>query len=418
MTGNKFFTARTLCSALCVMLALVFAATQSWPRKKLYSTPPRSSIRQIRFCLLTIGKAEIVTVPGEISDILVANPKIADVVALQSNKLYVVGANLGDTNIIATDKEGNILKRLNVSVNVDTVAIEEMVHTLFPNEDNVKVHMIGDQVALTGLVSNPAAAQKISRMVAAHMGEIQNKDAKDVDEIIENLLEVRGEQQVMLRVRMLEMSRSVLKELGLEPSSNRYVPGAVTNATNSNGLSAFLGATTRTGLTKDPFGVGSILLDTGLSGIGELELLINALQSDNLANVLAEPNLTSVSGEQAGFLAGGEFPVPVGRDRDGNIIVEYKEFGVSLNFKPTVLSEDRISLQMNTEVSSLNQSQGITLAEIQIPGLDVRRASTTVEINSGGTLMMAGLLKSETIKGSVRHSRHPRNTRDRRSALL
>jgi pilus assembly protein CpaC len=354
--------------------------------------------------MLTLGKAEIVTVPGSISDILVADPKIADVVALQSDKLYIVGASLGDTNIIATDREGNVLKRLNVSVSVDTVAIENMVHSLFPNEENVKVHMIGDQLALTGVVSTPSAAQKIARLVAAHMGEIQDKGAKNASEVIENLLEVRGEQQVMLRVRMLEMSRSVLKELGLETSANDLNEGTRSlfkhdAPSNANGLQGFLDVTRGTALTQDPFGIGALILDTGINGLGQLEFLLNALENDNLANILAEPNLTSVSGEQAGFLAGGEFPVPVGRDREGNIIVEYKEFGVSLNFKPIVLSEDRISLQLNTEVSSLNQSRGITLAEIQIPGLDVRRASTTVEINSGGTLMMAGLLKSESVKG-------------------
>lgn len=389
---------RTL-RAACAILAITLGATPVLAAKENLLEDGSYMHRADPVLMLTIGKAEIITVPGEISDILVADPEIADVVALKSDKLYIVGSNLGDTNIIATDREGNVLKRLNVNVNVDTVAIEELVHRIFPKEENVQVHMIGDQVALTGLVSTPTASQKIARLVAAHMGEIQEKDVKDVDELIENLMEVRGEQQVMLRVRMLEMNRGVLKELGLESNVNDYSVGTDADATNGNGLTGFLGAIGRTALTKDPLGVGGIILDTGLAGIGEIEFLVNALQNDNLANMLAEPNLTSVSGEQAGFLAGGEFPVPVGRDREGNIIIEYKEFGVSLNFKPIVLSEDRISLQMNTEVSALDPAQGLTLADIQIPGLDVRRASTTVEINSGGTLMMAGLLKSESVKG-------------------
>lgn len=402
MMLNKLSISRSLRLLLCAV-ALVLAITPAQATENLLEESSQAH-RADPILVLTLGKAEVITVPGMISDILVADPKIADVVALQSNKLYVVGANLGDTNIIATDREGNVLKRLNVSVNVDTVAIEDLVHNLFPNENNVRVRMIGDQVALTGLVSTPSVSQKIARLVAAHMGEIQDKDVKDIDEVIENLLEVRGEQQVMLRVRMLEMSRGVLKELGLETSANDLDDAGANLFKHSpptalNGLQGFLDVTRQTGLTEDPFGIGALILDTGINGLGQLEFLINALQNDNLANILAEPNLTSVSGEQAGFLAGGEFPVPVGRDRDGNIIVEYKEFGVSLNFRPIVLSEDRISLQLNTEVSSLDQSQGISLNEIQIPGLDVRRASTTVEINSGGTLMMAGLLKSESIKG-------------------
>jgi pilus assembly protein CpaC len=353
---------------------------------------------------VTLGKAKIVNMPGKVSDIMVADPKVADVVAIQGNKLYVVGASLGDTNIIALDEGGNILKNINLHVHVDTAAIEDMIQEVFPLEKNIHVRMIGDQAVLTGTVSTPTASQKITRLVAAHMGEIQDKDVKDANEVVENLMDVRGEQQVMLRVRILEVSRDVLKEIGLETSANDPDDAGVnlfgmSPPTNLNGLMGSSRVNSRTGLTKDPFGITSLILDSGINGLGQLEFLLNALESDNLANVLAEPNLTSVSGEVAGFLAGGEFPVPVGRDREGNIIIEYKEFGVSLNFKPIVLSEDRISLQLDTEVSSLDQGKGLTLAEIQIPGLDVRRASTTVEINSGGSLMMAGLLKSENVKG-------------------
>ncbi len=341
---------------------------------------------------LTIGKAEIIEIPGAIADIMVADPKIADVSVLQSNKLYVVGANLGNTNVIVLDSRGNVLNKIDVSVSVDTKAIEAMIADLFPQEKDVHVRMIGDQAAITGTVSTPTAAQKIARLVAAHMGEVQEMTG-NIDEIVQNLLSVRGEQQVMLRVRMMEVSRDVLKEFGVETSNDR---SGVSDAARIRASSSVTG---RTGLTEDPFSVTSLLFNTASSAFGDIQVLLNALEKDNLANVLAEPNLTAVSGEQAGFLAGGEFPVPAGRDQYGNIIIEYKQFGVSLNFKPTVLSSDRISLQLNTEVSSLDPGQGLTLAEIQIPGIDIRKASTTVEINSGGSLMMAGLLKSENVKG-------------------
>ncbi|HOO49760.1 MAG TPA: type II and III secretion system protein family protein [Alphaproteobacteria bacterium] len=355
-----------------------------------FAVPVESAPREV--LKLTIGKAEIVEIPNAVADIMVADPKIADVSVLQSNKLYVVGANLGDTNVIVLDDKGNVVSKIDVSVSIDTKSIEAMVSEIFPMEKDVQVRMIGDQAILTGSVSTPTMAQKISRLVAAHMGEVQEMSG-NVDEIVQNLLTVRGEQQVMLRVRMLEVSRDILKEFGMETSNDR------SNFGDSARLRSTTTVNTQTGLTEDPFGVTSLLFNTAGSGLGEIQLLLNALERDNLANVLAEPNLTSVSGEQAGFLAGGEFPVPVGRDRDGNIVIEYKQFGVSLNFKPTVLSEDRISLQLNTEVSSLDPGQGITLSDIQIPGLDIRKASTTVEINSGGSLMMAGLLKSENIKG-------------------
>lgn len=341
---------------------------------------------------LTLGKGEIVTVPAAVADIMVADPKIADVSALQSDKLYIVGASVGDTNIMILDNSGNLIRRLNVHVKVDTVALEAMIADIFPNED-VNVHMIGNHIALTGKVSNPSVAQKVTRLVAAHMGEVNKRASSNVDDLIENLLEVRGEQQVMLRVRILEMSRAALRELGNDvrtanpdASSGRFLSGNITS--NSN-----------TGLIGDPFTQGSLLLGADIAGFGDLQLFINALEQDNLASTLAEPNLTAISGEEAGFLAGGEFPVPTGRDNQGNVIIDFKQFGVSLNFKPVVLSEDRISMQMNTEVSALNPGQGIVLEDLTVPGLDVRRASTTVEMNSGGSLMIAGLLQSNNVKG-------------------
>jgi pilus assembly protein CpaC len=210
---------------------------------------------------------------------------------------------------------------------------------------------------------------------------------------------------VMLKVRIMEVSRAVLKELGVETSANNPDLGA-DNIFNTaaptalnNGATGQLGVINKTGLTSDPFGIGRLIYDTGISGIGFTEILVNALEEDKLINVLAEPNLTAISGEEAGFLAGGEFPVPTGIDNRGNVVIEWKPFGVSLNFRPTVLSDKRISLQMKTEVSSLDPQAGVTIADITVPGLDVRRAETVVELNSGGSLMIAGMLKSETTKG-------------------
>lgn len=341
---------------------------------------------------LTLGKAEVFKLPQSVSDIMVANPKIADVSALQIDQLYIVGTTLGDTNIIILDNDGNVVKNLNVNVSIDVSIIENLIHTIFPREKGVSVHVMGSQVALMGTVSTPAAAQKIAKLVAAHMSDIRKGgNAANVDSMIENLLEVRGAQQVTLRVRILEVSRTVLKELGINTAT-----GAGTSTT---GFRPDVNYTPGTGLTKDPMAAASLIFSSGLKTIGDIGLFIDALEADGLANILAEPNLTAVSGEQAGFLAGGEFPIPAGRDQNGNIIIDYKQFGVSLNFKPIVMSDDRISLQLNTEVSSLDQAQGITLSDIQVPGLDVRRASTTVEINSGGSLMMAGLLKSSNVKG-------------------
>lgn len=353
---------------------------------------------------LTLGKADIHKLQGNVADILVADPTVADVVAIQSDKLYVVGSRLGDTNIIALDEDGNVISKIDVHVKIDTNAIENMVHSLFPDEKDVKVHATNGQIYLTGEVSTPDKSQKISRMVAAHVNEVaDNGNAAAVDEVIENLLQVSGEMQVSLRVRIMEVSRDIIRELGLETYANDINEGAspLISATPPASLAELSGQlfSSSQGLTQDPTGIGRVLFDTGINGIGFLELAVRALEQENLLNILAEPNLTAISGEQAGFLAGGEFPVPTGRDRDGNITIEFREFGVSLNFVPVVLSNDRISLQLNTEVSSLDFGQGITLADVSVPGLDIRRASTTVELPSGGSMMIAGLLRSETSKG-------------------
>lgn len=356
-----------------------------------------------KFLALTLGKAKVVNLPGSVSDVMVADPSIAEVTAIQANRLYVVGLSLGDTNIITLNASGDVLSQYNVHVGIDTAAIEENIRKLFPNETSVEVKTIGDRLVLTGNVSTPATAEKITRFVAGHIDAKGGTD--NVDTLVQNLLSVDGEQQVMLRVRIIEATRQILRELGTETSINdpnelsRDLFGR--DGLNSLGSTASggLGIDTRNGLTQDPFGIGRMIFDTGVAGIGFVELLINALESDGLVKILAEPNLTAISGEEAGFLAGGEFPYPAGRDQDGNITVKFRKFGVSLSFKPVVLDENRINLQMDSEVSSLDFNEGVELDNTTVPGLDVRRTTTTVEMGSGASLMISGLIKSESVKG-------------------
>lgn len=348
--------------------------------------------------VLVLGKGDIVEIEGGFSDILVANPSIVDVSAIQNDKLYIVGLSLGDTNIVALDEFGNIVKRLNLHVRTDHLAIQEILDELFPDE-NIILKTVSNQLYVTGSVSNPSIASKIMNIVGHYVGDIQGSSSSN-DSLAVNLLEVRGEQQVMLRVRIVEASRDIVKELGIETRAN------VLNALNdpadmgvSGDFGAWLGVNGGEGLTRDPFAVSNLVFDPGIEGLGLLDFVINLMDNDDYINVLAEPNLTAISGEEASFLAGGEFPVPAGRDSEGNIIIEFREFGVSLNFIPTVLSSDRISLQLKTEVSSLSYENALTLTGVQVPGLDIRRTSTTVEMASGGSLMIAGLLRSETAKG-------------------
>lgn len=330
---------------------------------------------------LTSGKAETVELPTAISDLLVASPAVADVGVLRTNRLYIVGRNVGDTNILAFDESGNVLAEISVHVRIDDRTITDTIGNFFPDED-VQIKTIGDNIVLTGRVSTPAVANQVR--------DIASRFRVDDEQEIVDLMTVAGEQQVMLKVKIIEADRSVLRELGASTSLSSDTGTAIGN----NG--AYLSSTAGLGLTAtQPFSLGTLLLTD--SAFGQALFNVQALERDGLVNTLAEPNLTAISGESAGFLAGGEFPVPTGADDQGRIQIEFKQFGVSLDFRPIVLSKQRISLQLETEVSALDQQSNVTLGEgINIPGLTVRRARTTVEMASGSSLMIAGLLKSET----------------------
>jgi pilus assembly protein CpaC len=337
---------------------------------------------------IMLGKAEMVDIGGEVADILVANPSIVDVMALKSNRLYLVGAQLGETNIMALDADGNVLKRLNVNVQMDTEKLEATIKRLYPDE-NVTVNALSDQLVLTGEVSTPSVANSVANLVAQYAAQVGGGDSATVDEVLTNMLSVRGEQQVMLRVKIVEASRSALKDLGLETNAPGGEIGSIGSA---------LATTAALGLSA-PAQLGILGLSYDSGSFGPLNLIARALEREGIVNTLAEPNLTAISGEQAGFLAGGEFPIPTEIDRNGNLIYEFRPFGVSLNFRPIVMSSNRISLEMTTEVSTTSFSENLQLQGINIPTFNVRRAQTTVELPSGGTLMIAGLLQSDTISG-------------------
>lgn len=333
-----------------------------------------------------IGKAEMVSLKGNAADVLVANPSIADVMAVKSDQLYIVGSALGDTNVMVLDQDGNVLRRINVHVQVDTEKLEGIIKELYP-EEHVKLKALTDQVILTGNVSNPGVGNGIARLVAGYVSEMRGGGSvTNIDDFVTNMMVVAGEQQVMLKVKILEASRSALKDLGLETRFDGDI-GAVGTA---------LGAAAGLGLTS-PVQLGVLALNYTSGSFGPMSFLARALEEEGIVNTLAEPNLTAISGEQAGFLAGGEIPIPTEIDRNGNLIYEFRPFGVSLNFRPKVMSPNRISMQMTTEVSNATFDDNLQLQGISVPTFNVRRAETTVELPSGGTLMIAGLLQSDSI---------------------
>lgn len=326
---------------------------------------------------LTAGKADTVDLGRSVADVLVANPAVADVGTLRSNKLYIVGKAIGDTNILAFDDAGNQLADITVRVRADERGLQDALKAFFPDED-ISVRTVKEEVVLQGKVSTPSMANKV-RDLASRFVSAEGKTIVD-------LMNVNGEQQVMLKVKVIEAKRAALREYGFETDyRSGNVSGGNFNTAGGVGLTSLV-----------PFATGQIFIDDN-GRFGPLKVAIQAMEKDGLVNTLAEPNLTAISGETAGFLAGGEFPVPTARDRDGNITLEFKQFGVSLNFTPTVMSAERISLQMSTEVSTKSDEDGVTIENTKIPGLAVRRAETTVQMGSGGTLMIAGLIKSDTV---------------------
>lgn len=328
---------------------------------------------------LTQGKAEIVKTSHNISDIIIANPDVADVRVIQSNHLSIIGLALGNTNILLLDEHGELVQSLNIQVSIDEKGLRRAIKSLFP-EENVKVSTVNDDIILSGEVSSAATASAIRDIATRFSAEGQS---------VANIMDVAGAQQVMIKVRVLEVSRSALNELGIETE----IAGPFANSEAAGALSV----TDSLGLTIDPsYAIGSLTYSNG--GIGPLNIIMRALERDGMVNTLAEPNLTAISGENARFLAGGEFPIPTSRDNDGNIVYEYRPFGVSLAFRPVVLSNDQITLQILSEVSEISTEQTLQLPGITVPSFTVRRAETTVELGSGGSLVLAGLIESQAIR--------------------
>lgn len=327
---------------------------------------------------LTAGKAAVVELPKDARDILVANPAIADARVRTPRQIYIIGAATGVTTALFYDDQGKQILNLEITVALDLSAVMAALRQNLPDND-LLVKPLGGNLTVSGRVPNLAASNRAisiaRRFVAA-------------DENIVNLLTIEGDDQVMLKVKIAEMRRSVSKQLGLD----------IAGTLDRGGNSAFAFAKPNIFGVAGAFEGGLTASGAKVTQDGSFTGILEAMERDGLVKTLAEPNLTAVSGEAARFLAGGEFPVPVGRDRDGNITIEFKQFGVGLGFTPVVLSDGRISIRMSTEVSQLAGESGITIGGLTIPGISVRRAETTVELASGGSLVIGGLLQNDIRK--------------------
>ena len=327
---------------------------------------------------LTINKAHIVELPVEVRDVLVTNPEIADVVVRRPTQAYLLARQIGTTNIFFFDANGDVIRRFEVQVGLDLIPVQVALDQSFPSE-RITTSSANQTIFLRGTVASATVSENARQVVRQFVS---------ADENVVNLLEVKGDQQVLLRVRVAEMTRQIAKEFGIRSTNTVFPIG-------EGSLNVLSGIARANQFTATTFAA------TGFGPFDQLTLVLDALERSNLLKVLAEPNLTAVSGQNATFLAGGEFPIPI-PDQNGSVTIEFREFGIRLNFTPVVLNPNLISLQVETEVSALTDQGSVTLGGFTIPGLTTRRATTTVEVPSGASIVIAGLLQNDvrnTLRG-------------------
>ncbi len=353
-----------------------------------------------RICILPLNKSLILDLPADAHDVLVSNPGIADIVVRTSRRIYLTGVAVGQTNLFVFDGQGNTIVSMDLQVERDISGLEETLARLIPGS-SIVVEIINDNIVLWGSVQNASDANRATQLAnvfvhggaAATTGDtvVTTADgavaARPTSSIV-NLLTIEGEDQVMLRVTVAEIERDTVRQLGIDWNLQNLQVG--------DGM-IFANAAT----SLFPGNLGGAVVRDILDGGGDViaqsrfGVTVQALEQTGLMRTLAEPTLTAISGESASFLAGGEFPVPTGADTEGNFTVEYKPFGVSLAFTPVVLSEGRISLHIEVEVSDMTNEGALTVGGVVLPGLSVRRTETTVEMPSGGALVMSGLIQDQ-----------------------
>ncbi len=387
---------------------------------------------------ITLGKGRSIVVDfaRDIKDVLIANPKVANAVVRSSRRAYIIAIDNGGTNIIFFDAEGKQLVNYDIAVSPDVSPIRAAIQRLIPGAE-VNVEGIGDGILLTGTVANQAEAQQ-AYQIASHfvatgenfvgstgagggsgsgggissvnvggsgtglstalaLGSSSSSGGAGSQKIV-NAIVVRGRDQIMLKVTVAEVERDLIKQLGINLSGSVGYGTAVVNFNNTNPFTAY----------------GQSLSGSSIAGGWKsITATIQAMEQAGVIHTLAEPNLTAISGETATFLAGGEFPILNGYSCSATSstpgapttcqpAIEFKKFGVSLNFTPVVLSEGRISLKVMTEVSDISSNNALTIPipgstdTVTVPSIRTRRADTTLEIPSGGSLAMAGMIQDET----------------------
>jgi len=417
-------TVRKTVALACVLLAGLGAA----PVAGLAQTRAAVSMGAApQLINLPRGTSFAVDLPADARDVIVANPQVAEAMLHSPRRITVIGIAPGETDAVFLDAAGRTILSLRVRVDAGTSALQDTLSRLVPGSQ-IRAEAVNDSVILSGVADSPAQAVQAAQVARAFVS---------APEKVLNMISIAGSDQVTLKVRVVEVQRSAIKQLGFDTSavvgqlgSTQWLLGNSATWGVNGGLIGGISAGLSRDTTKNyqmqrpcvgpgwtPGALCPVTVrgpddasnwDTAQPGTGpgsndlnKGSATVKAFERVGLLRTLAEPNLTSVNGEAASFLAGGEFPIPSGRDRDGNITVVYKPYGVALSFRPVVLDAGRISLQVKVEVSELTSQGGLTIgagttSSVSLPGLSVRRSENTVELSSGGSMMIAGLLQENT----------------------
>ncbi|GGD39859.1 general secretion pathway protein [Sinisalibacter lacisalsi] len=336
-----------------------------------------------------MNRAVVVESDEPFAELSIANPGIADISTLSDRTIYVLGKAPGRTTLTLLAPDGTLIANVEVQVSPDITEFKERLRQILPGE-NIEVRTANDGIVLSGTVSSASALDRAL--------DLANRYAPDR---ISNLMSVGGTQQVMLKVRFAEMQRSVTKSLSTSLGFGGELAGTGIGAGLAFGTGNLTGGTSFSGSTVgNPLGVASNNDRAGAFGFGlgtgalQFQVMLEALENKGMVRTLAEPNLTALSGQRARFLAGGEYPVPV-QDEDGGVFIDYKPFGVELEFTPRVVDGDIINLELNAAVSALDNAASFGSGNFTVNSFKRRETSTTVEMRDGQSFAIAGLLQDD-----------------------
>jgi pilus assembly protein CpaC len=355
---------RGLLAALAMAIAVPLAAPQAASAQAVQISAERNTSVKV-----AKGKPQTIKTSAAFYEIVIGDPSIANVTPLTDKSFYVLGNELGTTGIALFNESKQLVGTVDIEVTLDTKGLAGTIRDAVPGS-NIKVGSANGRIVLSGSAEDAVSADKAQKIANRYSGE---------EEVI-NSVKITSSQQVQLNVRFVEINREVGRELGTKINASYVGPGG------------------NFGFNSDPRASGKLPAADIIGGIvtggWSIDVAIKALEDRGVARRLAEPNLIARSGETASFLAGGEFPIPVSEE-EGKITVQYKKFGVGLEFTPTVLQDGLISLDIEPEVSSVDASASYQIGNISIPGFVVRRAKTSVDLKSGQSFMIAGLLQSQ-----------------------